>query len=497
MQENTNRAIILNSIILYARLIVTTLCSLLTVRFALKALGVADYGLYSMVASTISLIAIINTIMAGTTRRFIAVAIGKSDINEANKQFNVNQLIQSVVAVVFLLVAVIVGRWYVFNYVNYDGSLTTAFYVYCISIVGSAISFAGVAYHGLLTAKENFLVFSIVDVISQICKLLVSFLLIYCFHDKLLIYAFAMSVFTATPVAYYAWYCYRHYYPIAQFRLVREKKMYYDVLAFAKWNSYGAVAWVAKEQGTGMLINLFFNTLVNAALGIANTINGFITMFSQNLTNPISPQITKSYASGDYARSLSLLTVCTKLSYLVMYLISVPFLVGTEYILKIWLGEVPMYAVLFTQLLIIERLIDSLNNGIAEIVFADGNISFYQISTNTIRLLSIVAGFVFLYTGYPPYSLLYCYIIATVLIVLFKHVSLARISNIDTKCIYRDSYIPSVAVTLLTLPVFFYRVFEYPLWDICVKELYVVVVIFMIGLRGDERRKILVTLKRK
>lgn len=155
----------------------------------------ADYGLYSMVASTISLIAIINTIMAGTTRRFIAVAIGKSDINEANKQFNVNLLIQSVVAVAFLLVAVIVGRWYVFNYVNYDGSLTTAFYVYCISIVGSAISFAGVAYHGLLTAKENFLVFSIVDVISQICKLLVSLLLIYCFHDKLLIYAFAMSVF--------------------------------------------------------------------------------------------------------------------------------------------------------------------------------------------------------------------------------------------------------------------------------------------------------------
>ena len=80
---------------------------------------------------------------------------------------------------------------------------------------------------------------------------------------------------------------------------------------------------------------------------------------------------------------------------------------------------------------------------------------------------------------------------------LFKHVSLARISNIDTKCIYRDSYIPSVAVTLLTLPVFFYRVFEYPLLDICIKELYVVVVIFMIGLRGDERRKILVTLKRK
>ena len=211
MQENTNRAIVLNSIILNARLIVTTLCSLLTVRFALKALGEVDYGLFSLLASTISLVAIINTIMAGTTRRFIAVAIGKSDIEEANKQFNVNLVVQMIVALVFLLVATFVGRWYVFNYVNYDGSLTTAFYVYCISIIGSAISFAGVAYHGLLTAKENFLVFCIVDVVSQICKLLISLLLVYYFQNKLLIYAFAMSVFTAAPVAYYAWYCSKYY----------------------------------------------------------------------------------------------------------------------------------------------------------------------------------------------------------------------------------------------------------------------------------------------
>jgi hypothetical protein len=180
-----------------------------------------------------------------------------------------------------------------------------------------------------------------------------------------------------------------------------------------------------------------------------------------------------------------------------MYLILVPFLVGTEYILEIWLGEVPAYAVLFTQLLIIERLIDSLNNGIAEIVFADGNISFYQVSTNTIRLLSIVAGFIFLYAGYPPYSLLYCYITATVLIVIFKHISLSRISNINSKYIYRDSYFPSVIVTLLTLPIFFIQIFEYPLSDICIKELYVVMVIFLIGLSKQEQQKVMQTLKKK
>ena len=77
MQENTNKAIFLNSIILYAKLIITAIAGLLTTRFALQALGVDDFGLFSVVGGVISFIAIVNTIMISTSNRFIATAIGK------------------------------------------------------------------------------------------------------------------------------------------------------------------------------------------------------------------------------------------------------------------------------------------------------------------------------------------------------------------------------------------------------------------------------------
>lgn len=77
MQENTNKSLAINTVILYVRLAVTAICGLFTTRFALEALGVVDYGLFSVIGSIISFIAIINTIMVSTSNRFIAVAIGK------------------------------------------------------------------------------------------------------------------------------------------------------------------------------------------------------------------------------------------------------------------------------------------------------------------------------------------------------------------------------------------------------------------------------------
>ena len=53
MQENTNKALFINSIYLYVKLIITTLTGLVTTRYALQALGVDDYGLFAVIGSII------------------------------------------------------------------------------------------------------------------------------------------------------------------------------------------------------------------------------------------------------------------------------------------------------------------------------------------------------------------------------------------------------------------------------------------------------------
>ena len=113
MAENTNKAIAINSIINYAKMGINTILALFTTRFALQALGVIDYGLFSVLGSIISFIGIFNASMLSTCNRFIAVAIGRGDSAEINKQFNVNLVIFIVLAVMMTVIAFPLGEWYV------------------------------------------------------------------------------------------------------------------------------------------------------------------------------------------------------------------------------------------------------------------------------------------------------------------------------------------------------------------------------------------------
>ena len=134
MQENTNRAIALNSIIMYARMGINTVLALLTTRFALKALGVADFGLFSVLGSIISFMGVFNTIMLSTSNRFIAVAIGKGDEELINRTFNINVLIFISCAILLLIIGCPLGDWYVRNHINYDGPIENALINYFNSL---------------------------------------------------------------------------------------------------------------------------------------------------------------------------------------------------------------------------------------------------------------------------------------------------------------------------------------------------------------------------
>lgn len=491
MQENTNRAIAYNSMILYAKMAIITVCALLSTRFGLKALGVVDYGLYALLGGIISIISIFNTMMVSTSNRFIAVAIGKGDVNEANKQFNVNLSIHVAIALFVILIAYPIGYWYIHRYVNYDGPLSNAMMVYCISIVGSAISFISVPYNGLLMAKEKFIVFSAVDVLSHFVRLIVSWLLIYFFVKKLLIYTITFSFLHAAPTLFYMYHCSHHFNDITKWRLVIDKKMYKSVFDFSAWVGLGALASAGKNHGAAIVVNSFFNTVMNSAMGVATSINTYVTMFAQNITQPMAPQIIKNYAAGNRNRTDELLIMSTKYSYLLTLLVGAIFLSSPNWILKIWLGEVPQYSSVFLILFIIDNLVLSLNAGIQNIIFASGKIRLYQVCSSVLNIASIVLGYFVLKAGFPAYYLIIAYICMSV--VRFFAIQWAlRISIMyDSHQLWKHSYLPSLMITVLFVPILFVPTLIHPILKIIVSLAYLCLLEWFIGVSKIEQSKIL------
>ena len=487
MQENTNKAIAINSLINYAKMGINTILALLTTRFALLALGVADFGLYSVLGSIISFIGIFNTIMLSTCNRFLAVAIGKGDPEEIRKQFNVNLTIFIGIAFFMFLVSYPVGSWYVHNFIKYEGPVHNAMMVFCLSIAGSIFSTLATPYNGLLMAKERFLVFSVVDVIVHIVRFIVAVAIVSFFKDKLLIYTITMAFTTAIPALIYWIYCRRNYRSLVEWSFVRDKSLYREVLSFSGWIGYGAFAFVSKNQGAALLVNAFFNTVMNTALGLANSLNAYITMFANNLTQPMQPQITKSYAIGNTARTDELLVMSTRFSFLLMLFVSAPFMVDSKYVLSIWLGDVPLYAAEFTLLLIIDNLIQSFNAGISTVLFASGKIARYQVIINTLRLLSIVVAFFVLRLGVVPFALFYTYIVFSLLCVLASQWCLKKELDYSLDGLWKNSYLPSILSVITFLPVLLLPSFIHPVIRISMSMVYLLVDEFFVGLSKKER----------
>ena len=127
--------------ILYAKLFIMTICGLFTTRFALLALGVSDFGLFSLLGSLITFIAIFNTVMIATSNRFISVAIGKGDLHIINDQFNICRVIHIAIAVATFFIAIPLGDFYINKFLHYDGNIVKAIDVFHFTIIGSVISF--------------------------------------------------------------------------------------------------------------------------------------------------------------------------------------------------------------------------------------------------------------------------------------------------------------------------------------------------------------------
>ena len=74
-----------------------------------------------------------------------------------------------------------------------------------------------------------------------------------------------------------------------------------------------------------------------------------VLSFAQNLQRAIAPQITKTYANGELDIHKKVVYAGSKFQVFLIFFIMIPFLFQTEYIMHLWLGNVPPYAVTYAQ----------------------------------------------------------------------------------------------------------------------------------------------------
>ena len=149
-------------------------------------------------------------------------------------------------------------------------------------------------------------------------------------------------------------------------------------------------------------MNLFFGVVLNAARGVATTVDNVVQSFVRNFMVALNPQITKSYASGDYEYMHRLIFMGSKYSYFLMLFFFVPISLETRTILTLWLKIVPDYAVVFTQLTLMSTMCLTLGNSMVPAVQATGKIRNYTLVMGLMALSNFPLTWIAFAIGASP-----------------------------------------------------------------------------------------------
>ena len=454
--SSNNSRIAKNTLLLYFRMLLLLVISLYTSRVVLRELGVDDYGIYNVVGGIIVILSFLNGAMAAGTQRFMNVEMGRKDQLALKKVFSISQQIHVLVALGMLVIAETIGVWFLNNYMNIpDGRMIAANWVYQFSVISAIFGVFTVPYNASIISHERMSAFAYISIVEATLKLLVAFAIIWSPFDKLIFYAVLILLIGIINCAIYAYYCIRHFEECRQVTFVVDKHMMKQMLSFSGWTVFGNLGYILHTQGIAIVINMFFTVAVNAAQGIANQVNGVITQFANNFLVALNPQVVKSYASGELEQMHTLVIRGCKMAFCLMAFFVIPLVLEAPTILKVWLGIVPNYAVIFTRLVLIISLVNSFSSLLATSKGATGNIKNYQITLTLIGALHIPFAWIAFQLGCGPEYSMYVYLGIAITLQIIRVFFVCRGIDMSLRVFAREVVMKCVVVLVVssTLPI--------------------------------------------
>jgi O-antigen/teichoic acid export membrane protein len=451
MSSENNKRIAKNTMMLYFRMILTMVVSLYTSRIVLNTLGVEDFGIYNVVGGFVTMLGFLNSAMARGTKRFLAFEIGKSNYPQLVKVFSMSVNIHFLIALIILLFAETIGLWFVNNQLTIPSErIEAANWVYQFSIMAFLVNVVSVPYNAIIIAHERMKVFAWISIIEVSLKLMVVFMLQWFGFDKLKLYAVLIFLVSIIIRLIYGIYCKQNF-SESKFIIFWDNKLFKTLISFTGWNLWGNIANVLAGQGLNILLNIFFGPAVNAARGISYQVKGAVNSFVQNFQMALNPQIIKTYAANDIKYMHQIIYQGAKYSYYLLFTISLPILLETEIILKLWLKVVPDFTEIFTRLIIINILIDSFSGPLMTAAQATGNIKLYQGIVGGILLLIVPVSYLFLKLGFPPEITFYVSIVISVLTLIARLIILQNLVSIKIKYFLKNVIFKTLLISIISI----------------------------------------------
>lgn len=461
-----NKKIAKNTVALTVRTVITMVISFLTARVTLQVLGVEDYGLNNLVGSVVALFSFLNASMGTAVQRFFNIEIGKGNNERLGRIYGVGVYLHSIVALITVIAAEIFAFFFLDKMNIPRDRMFAAQVVFQISIFSMALSIVNVPNYALLKARELFSEIAKVEIIQALLRLVVLYFLYIITYDKLILFSalnlgvtfyYVISIFMMARKFQET-----HHRPCKDSKLVRE------MLKFISFLLVTVLAELGRKQGLIMLINLFFGLAINAAFAIAVQVSNMINTFVINIKQPIIPQMMAAYGADDKKAMFKLINFGTKITAMIMMVLTFPIIFEVDYLLELWLKTPPQHTSYLVVLVLVNANIASFTYFLYQGVHATGNITKQQVWMSGLYVVNVLLYYVAFKLGFDFYSALYITIFISVCQCVLNLVMAKQYYGYSIVYFIRDSFIPCLIVAVSVSFILFgiCTLFESTIWRV-------------------------------
>lgn len=421
---------------------------LYTSRIVLSALGNDDFGVYSVVGGVVAMFSILSASLSSAISRFITIELGKGTEGDLKSVFSASITIQICLAVIIAILAEPIGLWFIHNKMELgETSIKAAEWVLHFSVITFIINLLSIPYNAAIIAYEKMGAFAYISIFEGICKLGIAFAIVHCGEHRLEVYAALMCALAIIIRLTYGIYCKKKLngctYTFKWNRLILK-----DMFSFAGWNTIGTMSGVCRDQGVNILLNVFGNPAINAAKAIAFQINGIAHNFVTSFMTALNPQITKSYISGEREYMFKLINNGARFSYYILLFICIPLIIEADYILRLWLVDVPEYTTGLVQWTLAFVMSESISSPLITAMLATGKIRNYQIIVGGLQLMNLPVSYLLLKMGLSPISVMITAFVISQICLFARLVMLRQMIGLDVGRYLKHVYLNIISVTI-------------------------------------------------
>lgn len=410
--DHVNR-VVKNTFFLYVKMFITIFMSLYATRIVLDTLGANDFGIFNLIVGLIAMLNFFNTAMTLSSQRFMSYAKGKGNFNEEVSIFNISILLHFSIGVFLVIILSISGAYLIDSVLTIaPDKIDTAKLIFDFMIAGMFFTVLSVPYDAVINAHEDMHIVAILGVMESLLKFGAAILITMFFEDKLAFYGFLIASIaflnmTAKIILGHVKYL-EVKLSISEYF---DKKLFMKMRDFALLTFAGTFTQMVSNYGQGVVLNVFFGTVVNAAQGIVAQVSGQLGAFAVTMLKALNPMITKSEGSGNRQLMIGASMKGSRLSFYLLIFFYVPFLLETQTIFDLWLVDVPEYTIVFCKLLLIRNLIEQLFVTLTTSIASVGNIKEFQIYNSILNILPLVVSYFLFKAGLPPATMYMIFIV--------------------------------------------------------------------------------------